>query len=802
MSVILRLALLAFSLAFATGVAATVPDPARTRAYIDRAWNTLTRSMDDCSALADSKVEARPVLYLPAGLPRTMQIDRAATRCNIDVRVLPQAIHQVGELEPRSLPQQGLLYLPNPYVVPGGFFNEMYGWDSYFIILGLIADQRQALARDMVDNFLFQVRYYGGVLNANRTYYLTRSQPPFLGEMIRAVLDAPASFAGRREADAWLAQAYPLALRDYATWTRAEHRAGDTGLARYFDYGAGPVLELQDADYLRGVIRWLLAHPGEDPGFLVKASEQPDSTEAERLKTTSCDLRASRVCAEAWAEGHRLSADYYLGDRAMRESGFDVNFHFGPFAGATHHYAPVGLNSLLYRYELDLQQFALRLGKTDDARRFGQAAAARKAAMDRYLWHPESGLYLDYDFVAGRPAADPYLTTFYPLWAGAASPRQAQALRDKLPLFEHKGGLAMSRRVSGAQWDAPFGWAPTHWLAVAGLDAYGFHDDARRIARKFTATIDRSLADDGTIREKYNMVSGNADVKVSAGYADNVIGFGWSNGVYLKLQQLLAAPATTGAPGDAGAAKGRFIRLKDGHGAESRAFVAGPEDAKAGILIVHDWFGITDATERAVERLGSLGYRTLAVDLYRGESATTHEAAGKLMAALDRKKTDAILASGIRYLERPGRKLATLGFSMGGLQALNANLDDPDAVSATVIVYGSGFDQIEKARLGKLKSPVLAITGSRDDDSLRSSIGFLSITRETNQPFEMYVYPGAGHAYAQPLFNDGRNYDAEATRVTWMLIEDFLRRHLGTKRRPQPAQATPAGTDAVSGHTR
>jgi alpha,alpha-trehalase len=107
------------------------------------------------------------------------------------------------------------------------------------------------------------------------------------------------------------------------------------------------------------------------------------------------------------------------------------------------------------------------------------------------------------------------------------------------------GGLAMSDRVSGAQWDAPFGWAPTNWLAVAGLDAYGFHDDARRIARAFTATIDRSLAADGTIREKYNMVSGNADVRISAGYKDNVIGFGWTNGVYLKLQQLLHAPSAS-----------------------------------------------------------------------------------------------------------------------------------------------------------------------------------------------------------------------------------------------------------------
>jgi alpha,alpha-trehalase len=100
----------------------------------------------------------------------------------------------------------------------------------------------------------------------------------------------------------------------------------------------------------------------------------------------------------------------------------------------------------------------------------------------------------------------------------------------------------MSDYDSGAQWDAPFGWAPTNWLAIKGLDDYGFHADARRLAREFTATIDRSFAADGTIREKYNMASGNADVKISAGYKANVIGFGWSNGVYLKLQGLLQKP--------------------------------------------------------------------------------------------------------------------------------------------------------------------------------------------------------------------------------------------------------------------
>jgi alpha,alpha-trehalase len=164
---------------------------------------------------------------------------------------------------------------------------------------------------------------------------------------------------------------------------------------------------------------------------------------------------------------------------------------------------------------------------------------ARRDAIDRYLWRPELGRYADFDFVAGKSSPYPYLTTFYPLWAGVASAAQAAAVRQQLPTFERRGGLAMDDRPSGAQWDAPYGWAPTNWLAVSGLETFGFHRDARRIAGEFTATVDRGFAADGTIREKYNMVLGNADVHVTAGYSQNVVGFGWTNGVYLRMRALL-----------------------------------------------------------------------------------------------------------------------------------------------------------------------------------------------------------------------------------------------------------------------
>jgi alpha,alpha-trehalase len=527
-------------------------DPAATLAYIHDAWTTLTRSMTDCHSLVDIKVTAHPILYMPAEVPAPPEVSALSEKCNVKVVSLPRRIEKLGDVRPEELPAAGLLYLPNPYVVPGGRFNEMYGWDSYFILLGLEADHREALAKGMVDNFLFEIEHYGAVLNANRTYYLTRSQPPFLTAMIRAVYENPASFAatpaGRTEARAWLEHAYTLAEKDYSTWTRPEHKAGTTGLARYFDYGTGPVPEMaDDSTYYADVIRWLEAHPhavsAEEAGapYLVRATEHPDDAEAARLKQTSCDVKVSVVCMHAYADGYRLSKDFYLGDRAMRESGFDPSFRFGPFDGSTHHYAPVCLNSLLYRYERDLEHLGLVLGKGAEAARWGKKAQMRNAAIHRYLWKPQQGVFADYDFDKRKSSDYAYISSLYPLWAGVASREEAKKVVAKLNLFERPGGLSMSNTDSGMQWDEPFGWAPTNWVGVSGLQTAGFRDDAKRLAAKWDATVDQGFAHDGTIREKYNVVSGNADVQVSAGYKVNVIGFGWTNAVYLKMNEIMAA---------------------------------------------------------------------------------------------------------------------------------------------------------------------------------------------------------------------------------------------------------------------
>ncbi len=517
---------------------AAVPDAAKTLAYISRTWSTLTRSATDCASYRSPYYHGKWVLYLPHDLPMPASVRALRAHCDVSVLRLPVRIGKLGSFQPTRLKHPGLLYLPHPYIVPGGVFNQMFGWDSYFIELGLIGDRHAALARGIVENFLFEVRHYGAVLNANATFSLTRSQPPFLGEMIRDLLADPAAFASRSAATAWLRRAYPLVVKDYSMWERRKQLAGDTGLSRYFDYG-GPEPALGHAAYYRDVIRFLIARPGENRGYLVRAPQHPSAAEVARLARVSCNVRASRVCARAWYGGYRLTGKYYRGDRAMRESGFDTTFRFGAFSGSTIDYAPVGLNSLLYRYALDLSAFARRLGDAAAARHWAAAAAARKRAINKYLWNPRLGLYTDYDFVTHKRSYYEFITTFYPLWAGAASKAQARAVRDNLPLFERKGGLQTSDFASGAQWDAPFGWAPTNWLAVRGLEAYGYRSAARRIARKFMATVGRVFARDGTIREKYNMDTGNADVKITYGYKQDMIGFGWTNGVYVRMWRLL-----------------------------------------------------------------------------------------------------------------------------------------------------------------------------------------------------------------------------------------------------------------------
>jgi len=516
------------------------------RSYIAAGWDTLTRALTDCKVIVDPKLAAASVLYLPADFDAPADVQEMQKRCNVQVKHLAQVIHKLGEIDTSSLEPPGLLYLNNKYVVPGGRFNEMYGWDSYFIVRGLVEDKRIELARGMVENFFFEIEHYGAVLNANRTYYLTRSQPPFLTSMILAVYDAQK--AAGKEDRAWLERAYGYAARDHGLWTREPHLAGTTGLSRYYDFGNGPAPESMkdETGHYRQVAAFFLGQQ-QDLWRDYLVPRKPDEDHVGPLFALEvCDSAKTMAQAACDSAGvASLSADYYKGDRAMRESGYDVSFRFGPHGARTHHYAPVCLNSLLYKTEKDLERMSGMLGRPADTEEWRKQAEERKERIQKYLWDSERGLYFDYDFENGKRSDYEYVTAFFPLWAGIPTPEQARAVMQHLPTFEKPGGLVMSTHETGGQWDFPYAWAPDQLVADEGIRRYGFNEDADRVSYEFLSAVAENFRRDGTIREKYNAVTRSSETQVTAGYHMNIVGFGWTNGVFLALLHQLPETSVT-----------------------------------------------------------------------------------------------------------------------------------------------------------------------------------------------------------------------------------------------------------------
>lgn len=480
--------------------------------FIRQTWNGLTRSNRTLAAAApDPKfhpaADGRWPVYLPPhenlkAIQEQLRSELpAAGFRTFDLRLLPASLTGVSD--------QGLLYLPKPYVVPGGRFNEMYGWDSYFIQFGLIRDHRDELARGMAENFLYEIRNYGKILNANRTYYLTRSQPPFLTQMVLAVYQQTRD---RR----WLDEAMPAIEAYYRYWTRDPHLTPETGLSRYYDLGDGPAPEVVAAER---------DSQGRTHYELVKQYFRTH-------QITAYDVRQYYDAAH-----DRLTPLFYKGDRSMRESGFDPSDRFGPFSIDIIHYDPVGLNCLLYLMESQTADILHILGRDADAAGWRKRAADRASIINGLMWDARDGLYYDYEFVHGRRRQYPFLTTFYPLWAGIATREQAARVVANLKLFERPGGLQTSTNASGNQWDAPFGWAPLEFIAVEGLRRYGYNTEADRISGEFLSLVLEQYRQSGTIVEKYDVVHRTSQLsgEIRFGYRSNEAGFGWTNAVFTAL---------------------------------------------------------------------------------------------------------------------------------------------------------------------------------------------------------------------------------------------------------------------------
>jgi alpha,alpha-trehalase len=297
-----------------------------------------------------------------------------------------------------------------------------------------------------------------------------------------------------------------------------------------------------ESGFYRKVASYFFFHPAEADDYVLESHSDSSHHAAAPAAAGSsyllevCDVpmtMAAPTCEKP--RQFKLSADYYKGDRSMRESGFDVSFRFGAFGAGTHHYAPVCLNSLLYKMEKDLEQISRWLGHEADAKKWSGRAEARKNLISRYLWNASQGMFFDYNFVTNRPSTYRYASTFYPLWAGLATAEQAKAVVGNLHVFERPGGLPMSTFDSGAQWDLPYGWGNIEMLAIEGLRRYGYHADADRVAYEFLSVVAENFRRDGNIREKYNVVTRSSEANVELGYKMNVVGFGWTNAAFIEL---------------------------------------------------------------------------------------------------------------------------------------------------------------------------------------------------------------------------------------------------------------------------
>lgn len=399
-----------------------------------------------------------------------------------------------GEAETGS----SLLPLERPYVVPGGRFSEIYYWDSYFTMLGLEQDGHHALARDMLANIAALIRRYGHMPNGNRTYYLSRSQPPFFAAMVDlvALRDGPGLYR----------QYLPQLQAEYAYWMDGADGLKPGAAHRH-------VVRLRDGTLLNRY--W-------------------DDRAVPRDESFRQDVETAR-------KSNRRPAEVYRDLRAGAESGWDFSSRW--LAGGTRlstirttQIAPIDLNCLMLHLEQVLAKAYGLNGDVARARAYDARARTRVAAINRLMWNAQAGLYADYLWRDERQSRAYSAATVFPLYFRVASTAQAHDVARTLrSRFLMAGGLATTLENTGQQWDRPNGWAPLQYLAVEGLKAYGEETLAAEIARRWIAVNVRAYAALSVLQEKYDIEASGAPRPAGGGEYALQVGFGWTNGVLAKL---------------------------------------------------------------------------------------------------------------------------------------------------------------------------------------------------------------------------------------------------------------------------
>ena len=398
-----------------------------------------------------------------------------------------------------------LIPLPNPYIVPGGRFREIYYWDSYFTMLGLQVDGEIETIENMVDNFAFLINEYGFIPNGNRTYYLGRSQPPFFAMMVKVLAET--------KGDKVLVKYLPALEKEYNFWMDGTSKLeSENAYRRLVKMKGGEILNRYWDD---------------------NVTPRPESYR-EDIKTAEIAISKNPGLSKE---------EIYRNLRAGAESGWDFSSRWlskdenGRFDLSTIHttdIVPVDLNSLLYNLETTISKAAKIAGNDEKSAEFNKKAEDRRMAILKYLWNEDAGFFMDYNFKNEAITEQFSLAGVYPLFFEIATQKQSGNVSSKIEeVFLKPGGVVTTPYITGEQWDAPNGWAPLQWLTIKGLQNYDFNDLAAEISSRWLDLNRKVYQNTYKMLEKYNVE--DLSKESGGGEYPTQDGFGWTNGVYQKL---------------------------------------------------------------------------------------------------------------------------------------------------------------------------------------------------------------------------------------------------------------------------
>lgn len=507
-------------------------------------WDGLTRTLDAPGlekTLVDTKSKAsQKLIYIPfSDNLAWAYYGKLSSKFNLKPVRLPQtisseyvdSINDAGGVLSLKLVMKNNEISGVPFIVPGGRFNEMYGWDSYFENIGLLIDQKFELAKAMVDNFEYQIVHYGKILNANRSYYLTRTQPPFFSSMIREVFE----MMPLKNLD-WLRQKLSICIHEYeSVWMKLDGRLTQNGLNRYFANGQGLPPETEPGHY-------------DD---ILKPFAMSAGLSIEDYEKKYYQREIQNTILDA----------YFVHDRSVRESGHDTSYRL---EGVCADLNVVELNAMLFKYETDFADLIsiyfdnnfINNNFIYNRDHWISKSEERKTLMNNLLWNDSEECFFDYNFKTNKQNNFLSATCFFPLWAKCASQTQADLMVSKhLPKLIFKGGLAacskdalkhIPQNAMQRQWDFPNGWPPHQIIIWQGLINYGYDDLSQELIYRWLLMITQNACDyNGTVPEKYDVEL--ASHKVFAEYGNQGVdfeyiskeGFGWMNASFQLGMTLL-----------------------------------------------------------------------------------------------------------------------------------------------------------------------------------------------------------------------------------------------------------------------